>query len=72
MPRGWIANRRGAAEKLAVGAPASFDGNYTDDLATWLMPDAQNPEWDPENPELMEMLLEWTAQGHLRWVLFLW
>lgn len=70
MTRAWQV-RAARAEDLYRRLPETFDGNFTDDLATWLVPDLSNPEWDPKNPEIIEMLTEWTARGHLRWALFM-
>ena len=50
----------------ASGA-AAFDGNHTNDLAAWLVP---NDSWDDEYaPLMLDQLMDWTSRGHLGWVL---
>lgn len=52
----------------ASGAAPSFDGNYTNDIVSWMF---QNERWTRDKwPELMEELMWFTSRGHLAWVVF--
>lgn len=51
----------------ASGAADPFDGNYTNRVQAWMFP----LDWDESDMELMmAQLIDFTAMGHLAWVLF--
>lgn len=51
-----------------LGARSTFDGNHTNALLTWLVPDER---WTEDTfPGNVEVLMEFTANGHLAWCLF--
>lgn len=57
-----------AVEGGASGAAATFDGNFTGDLESWLF---ANSSWtDQAFPSLLDQLSWYTAHGHLAWCLF--
>jgi len=57
-----------AVESSAIGAAAAFDGNYTNDLVSWLFP---NEKWTAEAvPQMLEELMLYTMHGHLAWCVF--
>ena len=70
--RGARDRRFGSVEGgRASGAASTFDGNHTNDVYSWLIP---NELWDPTDYESLQqtidILMERTIKGHLAWVLF--
>src|SRR3954467_4714750 len=60
--------RAAAVERGAIGAAAAFDGNYTDDVVSWMF---FNEHWrDEDVPDLLDQLMGHTEWGHLSWVVF--
>ncbi len=52
----------------AIGAAVPFDGNYTDDIVSWMF---WNEDWLEENvPDMLSQLMVFTEMGHLAWVVF--
>jgi hypothetical protein len=60
---------RGARDYAAVdaveGAGATFDGNHTGAVVSWLI--GQGIE-DGLRQDDLEILMNWVVQGHLAWV----
>ena len=57
-----------AVERGAIGAAVAFDGNYSDDIVSWLF---YNDYWNEADvPDMLDQLMEHTSRGHLAWVCF--
>lgn len=60
--------RRLAIGEGASGAAALFDGNYSDDIVSWMF---SNENWnDDDIPAMLDQLMQHTVWGHLGWVVF--
>jgi len=46
-----------------------FDGNDTRKIVSWLLPHF-GQKFEPLEDEQIEQLMDWTAAGHLAWVVF--
>jgi hypothetical protein len=71
MPNGHGARDRRpsvpAVEVDDVSPRNSFDGNHTNDVMSWLIPQP-GKKFHPLTEETYETLMQWVMMGHLAWV----
>lgn len=68
-----MSQRRGDSRRFvpveASDGRLGFDGNDTRRIVSWLIPHP-GKKFEPLADEQVEQLMDWTAAGHLAWVVF--